>query len=162
MKVIIHDLESRFDGLIEAACDRAVAADGKYAACQGCFGCWTRHPAECFMKDKLRQICRVIGRADELVIVTKNLYGSYSPAVKNVLDRSIGTSPPFSTYRGGQMHHTLRYGKHDLWKVIVYGEISEAEKESFRYLAERNAVNDGYQRSEVVFLKDLSELEARL
>ncbi|MBR6704871.1 MAG: NAD(P)H-dependent oxidoreductase [Lachnospiraceae bacterium] len=162
MKVIIHDLESRFDGLIEAACDRAVAADGKYAACQGCFGCWTRHPAECFMKDKLRQICRVIGRADELVIVTKNLYGSYSPAVKNVLDRSIGTSTPFSTYRGGQMHHTLRYGKHDLWKVIVYGEISEAEKESFRYLAERNAVNDGYQRSEVVFLKDLSELEARL
>ena len=162
MKVIIHDLESRFDGLIEAACDRAVAADGKYAACQGCFGCWTRHPAECFMKDKLRQICRVIGRADELVIVTKNLYGSYSPAVKNVLDRSIGTSTPFSTYHGGQMHHTLRYGKHDLWKVIVYGEISEAEKESFRYLAERNAVNDGYQRSEVVFLKDLSELEARL
>ena len=162
MKVIIHDLESRFDGLIEAACDRAVAADGKYAVCQGCFGCWTRHPAECFMKDKLRQICRVIGRADELVIVTKNLYGSYSPAVKNVLDRSIGTSTPFSTYRGGQMHHTLRYGKHDLWKVIVYGEISEAEKESFRYLAERNAVNDGYQRSEVVFLKDLSELEARL
>ena len=162
MKVIIHDLESRFDGLIEAACDRAVAADGKYAACQGCFGCWTRHPAECFMKDKLRQICRVIGRADELVIVTKNLYGSYSPAVKNVLDRSIGTSTPFSTYRGGQMHHTLHYGKHDLWKVIVYGEISEAEKESFRYLAERNAVNDGYQRSEVVFLKDLSELEARL
>ena len=162
MKVIIHDLESRFDGLIEAACDRAVAADGKYAACQGCFGCWTRHPAECFMKDKLRQICRVIGRADELVIVTKNLYGEYSPAVKNVLDRAIGTSTPFSTYRGRQMHHTLRYGKHDLWKVIVYGEISEAEKESFRYLAERNAVNDGYQRSEVVFLKDLSELEARL
>ena len=162
MKVIIHDLESRFDGLIEASCDRAVAAGGKYAACQGCFGCWTKHPAECFMKDKLRQICRIIGRADELVIVTKNLYGSYSPAVKNVLDRSIGTSTPFSTYRGGQMHHTLRYGKHDLWKVIVYGEISEAEKESFRYLAERNAVNDGYQRSEVVFLKDLSELEARL
>ena len=162
MKVIIHDLESRFDGLIEAACDRAVAADGKYAACQGCFGCWTKHPAECFMKDKLQQICRIIGRADELLIVTKNLYGSYSPAVKNVLDRSIGTSTPFSTYRGGQMHHTLRYGKHDLWKVIVYGEISEAEKDTFRYLAERNAVNDGYQRAEVVFINDLSELEGQL
>ena len=64
------------------------------------------------MKDKLRQVCRLIGRADELVIVTKNLYGGYSAAVKNVLDRSIGTSTPFSTYRGRQMHHTLRYGKH--------------------------------------------------
>ena len=114
------------------------------------------------MKDKLKQACRVIGHADELVIITKNLYGEYSPAVKNVLDRSIGTSTPFSTYRGRQMHHTLRYGKHDLWKVIVYGEISDAEKETFKFRAERNAINDGYSQSEVVFLTDLDELEGQL
>ena len=162
MKVILYDLGPEYGALIEAKCDRALAADGKYAPCQGCFGCWTKHPAECFMKDKLRQVCRLIGRADELVIVTKNLYGGYSAAVKNVLDRSIGTSTPLSTYRGRQMHHTLRYGKHDLWKVIVYGEASEAEKATFRHMAERNAVNDGYERSEVIFLNDLAELEAKL
>ena len=162
MKVILYDLGPEYGALIESKCDRAVAADGRYASCQGCFGCWTRHPAECFMKDSLQQICRFIGRSDELVIVTKNLYGGYSTAVKNVLDRSIGTSTPFSTYRGKQMHHTLRYGKHDLWKVVVYGEISEAEKATMRYMAERNAVNDGYERSEVVFLNDLTELEAAL
>ena len=162
MKVILHDLDRSREALLESRCDRAVAADGKYAPCQGCFGCWTKHPAECFMKDKLRQACRIIGRSDELVIVTRNLYGEYSPAVKNVLDRSIGTSTPFSTYRGRQMHHTLRYGKHGLWKVIVYGEITEAEKETFRYRAERNAINDGYERSEVVFLSDLAELEGAL
>ena len=162
MKVILYDLGPEYEGLIKEKCGRAVAADGKYAPCQGCFGCWTKHPAECFMKDKLQQICRVIGQADELVIVTKNLYGAYSAAVKNVLDRSIGTSTPFSTYRGRQMHHTLRYGKHDLWKVVVYGEVSEAEKAAFRCMAERNAVNDGYERSEVIFLEDLAELEAAL
>ena len=162
MKVILHDLGPGYDELIESRCDRVLAADGKYAPCRGCFGCWTRHPAECFMKDKLKQACRIIGHADELVIITKNLYGEYSPAVKNVLDRSIGTSTPFSTYRGRQMHHTLRYGKHDLWKVIVYGEISDAEKDTFRYRAERNAINDGYSRSEVVFLQDLDELEGQL
>ena len=162
MKVIIHDLGPEFETLIEEKSDRAVAADGKYAPCQGCFGCWTKHPAECFMKDKLQQVCRVIGQADELVIVTKNLYGAYSAEVKNILDRSIGTSTPLSTYRGRQMHHTLRYGKHDLWKVVVYGEVSEAEKTTFRYMAERNAVNDGYERSEVIFLKDLTQLEASL
>ena len=70
-----------------------------------------------------------------------------------------GTSTPLSTYRGRQMHHTLRYGKHDLWKVIVYGEITEAEKETFRYLAERNALNDGFERSEVTFIEKLAELE---
>ena len=162
MRVIIHDLDDQYEDLMNEKCERAVAADGKYAPCQGCFGCWTKHPAECKMKDKLQQICRVIGQSDELIIITKNLYGGYSTAVKNVLDRSIGTSTPFSTYRGRQMHHTLRYGKHDLWKVIVYGETSGAEKETFRYLAERNAINDGYQRSEVVFLSDLSELEGCL
>ena len=162
MRVILHDLDSRYDEMMGARCDRVLAADGKYAPCQGCFGCWTKHPAECFMKDKLKQACRIIGHADELVIITKNLYGEYSPAVKNVLDRSIGTSTPFSTYRGKQMHHTLRYGKHDLWKVIVYGEISEGEKDTFRYRAERNAINDGFARSEVVFISDPAELESIL
>ena len=162
MKVILYDLGPEYGALIESKCDRAVAADGKYAFCQGCFGCWTKHPAECFMKDSLQKICRVIGQADELVIVTKNLYGAYSAAVKNVLDRSIATSTPFSTYRGRQMHHTLRYGKHDLWKVVVYGEVSETEKGTFRYMAERNAINDGFERSEVIFLKDLAELEEAL
>ena len=159
MKVILHDLESRFDGIIRSRCDHMIAADGKYAPCQGCFGCWTKHPAECFMKDKLQQVCRIVGQADELVIVTENLYGGYSAAVKNVLDRSIGSSTPFSTYRGGQMHHTLRYGKHGNWKVIVYGDITDAEKESFRLLAERNAVNDGFESSEVIFLPDPAGLE---
>ena len=162
MRVIIHDLDPRYDAMIGSRCDRALAADGNYAPCRGCFGCWTKHPAECFMKDRLRQACRIIGRADELVIVTKNLYGGYSAAVKNVLDRSIGTSSPFSTYRGRQMHHTLRYGRHDLWKVIVYGEITEAEEATFRLLADRNALNDGYARAEAQFIQDLSELEALL
>ena len=137
MKVILYDLDRAYDAVIASKCDHAIAADGKYAPCQGCFGCWTKHPAECFMKDQLQQVCRVIGQADELVIITKNLYGEYSAAVKNILDRSIGTSTPFSTYRGRQMHHTLRYGKHDLWKVIVYGDITEAEKETFRYRARK-------------------------
>ena len=114
------------------------------------------------MKDKLQQACRVLGQADQRVIVTKNLYGGYSAAVKNVLDRSIGTFTPFSTYRGWQMHHTLRYGRHDLLKVIVYGDITEAEKETFRLTAQRNAVNEGIDRAEILFLSDLSELEAAL
>lgn len=162
MRIILHDLDTQYNEMLASKCDHVIAADGKYAPCQGCFGCWTKHPAECFMKDKLQQACRIIGQADELVIVTKNLYGEYSAAVKNVLDRSIGTSTPFSTYRGGQMHHTLRYGRHDLWKVIVYGEVTEAEKDTFRYLAERNALNDGFARSEVLFVQDLAELEGLL
>lgn len=162
MRVILHDLDPEYHGVIRSRCDVALVADGRYAPCQGCFGCWTKHPAECFMRDKLQQVCRIIGQADELVIVTRNLYGSYGAAIKNVLDRSIGTSTPLSTYRGGQMHHTLRYGRHDLWKVVVYGEATDAEQETFRYVAQRNALNDGFARSEVVFLPSLAGLEEAL
>ena len=162
MRVIIHDLGREYDGRLEKKCGRLIAADGKYAPCRGCFGCWTKHPAECFMKDSLRQVCRVIGQADEVVIITRNLYGEYSADVKNVLDRSIGTSTPLSTYRGRQMHHTLRYGKHGLWKVIVHGDITEEEKETFRLRAERNALNDGFEKSEVSFIQNPEELEALL
>lgn len=114
------------------------------------------------MKDTLQQVCRLIGQADEMVVVTQNLYGGYSANIKNVLDRSIGTSTPFSTYRGRQMHHTLRYGRHGLWKVIVYGEATEAEKETFRYVAQRNIINEGFEKNEVVFIKNLDELEGLL
>lgn len=162
MKVIVHDLNSEYGERLASAGDRVIAADGRYAPCQGCFGCWTKRPAECHMKDSLQRVSRILGQADELVIITENLYGGYSADVKNVLDRSIGTSTPLSTYRGRQMHHTLRYGKHRLWKVIVYGDVTEAEKESFRYLAERNAVNDGFERAEIRFIGDFSELEGML
>lgn len=159
MKVILHDLDIQYHEMMSGKCDKVIHADGKYAPCQGCFGCWTKHPAECFMKDRLQQAARVIGQADELVIITENLYGTYSPAVKNVIDRSIGISTPLSTYRGKQMHHTLRYGKHRLLRVIVYGDATEQEKETFTYMAERNAINYGFEQSEVIFLNDFSGLE---
>lgn len=162
MKVIIHDLGTEYDELLQKKCDVVVNADGKYAPCQGCFGCWTKHPAECKLKDSLQEVCRTVGKADELIIISENCYGAYSPAVKNVLDRSIGSSTPLSTYRGKQMHHTLRYGKHDLFKVITYGDITPEEKSTFEFMAERNALNDGYQRSQVTVLKSLEELEGVL
>lgn len=155
MKVIIHDLGAEYNVLLQEKCDSLIAADGKYAPCQGCFGCWTKHPAQCYMKDSLKEVCRTVGKADELVIISENCYGGYSPAVKNILDRSIGSSTPLSTYRGKQMKHTLRYGKHDLFKVLTYGDITSEEADTLKLMAERNALNDGFARSEVVVLENV-------
>ena len=162
MKVIIHDLGIEYNEKLQKKCDVVIYADGKYAPCQGCFGCWTKHPAECYMKDSLQTACRVIGKADELIIISENCYGGYSPEVKNVLDRSIGSSTPLSTYRGKQMHHTLRYGRHELLRVYVYGDITKEERRTMELLAERNALNDGYEKSQVSVLQSLEELEKLL
>lgn len=59
MKVIVHDLGTEYNEMLQKKCDVLVHADGKYVPCQGCFGCWTKHPAECHMKDSLHQVCRV-------------------------------------------------------------------------------------------------------
>ena len=147
MKVIIYDVGEEYHDLLKAKCDVLICADGKYAPCQGCFGCWTKTPAECFMKDKLKEVCRLVGNADELIIISENCYGAYSPAVKNILDRSIGLSTPFSTYRGRQMHHTLRYGKHRLLSVIAYGDMTDTEAGTFELTVQRNAVNFGFTES---------------
>ena len=159
MKTIIHDLGEEYDALLKNKCENTISANGRYAPCQGCFGCWTKHPAQCFMKDTLQMACREIGRTDELIIVTENYYGAYSPAVKNVLDRSIGVSTPFSTYRGKQMHHTLRYGKKDKLKVYAYGDMTAEEEKTFCYMVERNAINYGFKEFEFQYLKSLDELE---
>ena len=157
MKTIIHDLgKEQSERLLDAA-DRVVCADGRYAPCQGCFKCWTKHPAACEMKDALHQACRVLGTSDDVTIITENCYGGWSPAIKNILDRSIGSSTPMSTYRKGQMHHTLRYGKRNCLRVIVYGEISEAEKKTLELMAERNAVNMGFREYRIEFCADAEE-----
>ena len=157
MKTIIHDLGKEQNGRLLASADRVVCADGRYAPCQGCFKCWTKHPAACEMKDALEQACRVLGTSDELVIITENTYGGYSAPVKNMLDRSIATSTPFSTYRGRQMHHTLRYGKRGCLRVIVYGDMTEAEKSTLELMAERNAVNMGFMEHSITFCADAEE-----
>ena len=158
MRVIIHDLNTNYEKSLKAKCDQFIYASGKYASCQGCFGCWTKHPAECFIHDNLQYICRIIGRADELIIITENCYGTYSPSVKAIIDRSIGLSTPLSTYRDRQMHHTLRYGEHEVIKIYVYGDILKQERTTFEQIAKRNAVNYGYRRSQVVFVKHPEQL----
>ena len=157
MKMIVHDLGKEQNERLLAAADRVVCADGRYAPCRGCFKCWTKHPAACEMKDALYQAGRMLGTSDDLTIITENCYGGWSPAVKNLMDRSIGVSTPFSTYRGGQMHHTLRYGKRGRMHVIVYGDISGAEKKTLELMAERNAVNMGFREHCVTFCADAEE-----
>lgn len=159
MKAIIHDLDESYDLLFKKKYENVIFANGKYAPCQGCFGCWTKHPAQCYLKDALQTVCRQIGKAEELIIITENCYGAYSPAVKNVLDRSIGVSTPFSTYRGKQMHHTLRYGRKEKLTIYTYGRMTEEEEKTFRYMLERNAINYGFREFEFHYLENLKQLE---
>lgn len=57
------------------------------------------------MKDSLQYIGVLIGQSDLLIIISRCCYGGYSSPVKAILDRAIGDSLTFFTWRGGQTHH---------------------------------------------------------
>ena len=161
MKTIIHDLGEEYNARLATAAERVIFADGRYAPCQGCFGCWTKTPATCVLKDALQEACRVLGVSDDLTVITANTYCGWSAPVKKMLDRSIGVSTPLSSYRGKQMHHTLRYGKKGTLRVIVYGEATAAERETLTLMAERNAINMGYTEYAVDFCETAEEAGVR-
>lgn len=56
------------------------------------------------------------------------------------------------------MHHTLRYGKHDIMKVYVYGDLLEQEKTTFELMVTRNAINYGYRNSQTIFIENPNQL----
>lgn len=160
MTLLIHDLlKDQLDSLNIPKEDLyIVSADGRFAPCQGCFGCWLKTPGYCYMKDELAHIGAVFGAAGKVIIISRNCYGGYSKGVKNVLDRSISTSLPFFTYRGKMLHHRRRYNNICDLTVGMYGDITELEKETARKLVESNRVNMGYRSAEIFFADSPEEL----
>ncbi len=89
MRVILHDLDRQYDGLLAGKCDRLLAADGNYAPCRGCFGCWQRMDGHCVIDDDQNGILDDY-RASDLVIWSFPLYCYSMPShIKAVLDRTI-------------------------------------------------------------------------
>lgn len=110
--------------------------------CLGCFGCWVRTPGLCVnTNDCANDISRRLMQADAVVILSKLTYGGFSPDIKAFLDRSIPNILPFFEVYHGQMHHKMRYERFPYWIAIGYGDSTEDERETFRELVERNALN---------------------
>lgn len=164
MKIIIHDLPEDILGKIypQIADEDIVITDkGRIHPCIGCFGCWLKTPGACIIKDECQNMGKNIAMCGEMIIISKCVYGSYSPFVKNVLDRSISYIHPYFTIKNGEMHHQQRYKKDFNIKVIFYGDdITAKEKETAEKLVAANAVNFYCNVKSVIFLDSIQEKEA--
>ncbi len=160
MKVIIHDLGDAATRTLEKlnAYSVVIHADNQYAPCRGCFKCWLKNAGFCIMKDSLQHIGALIGQSDPLILVSRCCYGGYSSPFKAVLDRAIGDSLPFFTWRGGQTHHINRYPRRKLLRVCFYGECTEFERETAKEVVERNRLNLDYEKADVVFFDNIEQL----
>lgn len=165
MKLIIHDLsQEQAETLLPREQDSKMIADnGKIHHCIGCFGCWIKTPAECIIKDNYNNIGELISKCDEVMIVSRCIYGGFSPFVKNVLDRSISYIHPYFMIRNKEMHHRPRYSHRFNLNVYFYGEdITEKERSTAKKLVQANAINLNCNRTEILFASNAEEFGGKL
>lgn len=143
MKVIIHDLSDEiFSSMqIDTGESAVISALNNAAQCRGCFGCWLRTPGQCIMKDSLQNTGAQICTAETLIIISRCVFGGFSPEIKKIIDRSIPGILPFFTRRNGEMHHICRYKTHVDLRVFFYGECTEEECDLAESIVAANGVN---------------------
>ena len=162
MNLIIHDLsKEQWEALAFPLKEETKIIDnsGNIKKCMGCFGCWLKTPGRCVIPDEYQRMGELAAKAEELTIISKCSFGSYSSFVKNVLDRSISYVLPFFEIREGEMHHRKRYDNQFLMRVIFYGsDITEEEKETAKELVKANAANLHGKVKEVLFVESAEKI----
>ena len=139
------------DDILVNACDI-------HRYCIGCFGCWLKTPGKCIIKDGFEDMGKRLSQVSEFILISKATFGSYSSAVKNVLDRSISYVLPFFEIRNGEMHHGERYHNHLTISALFYGPMTENEKRTAENLVNANAVNLNAALGKVHFVEDMDDI----
>ena len=159
-KILIHDIDEEIvNKLVHSNDVQIINAKRAYATCKGCFGCWLHTPGYCVMKDKLHRIGADISHADEVVVISRCVYGGLSPEVKKVWDRCIPAVLPFFSHRDGKMHHTRRYVHEPHIKVVFYGDILAEEKVLAEKITKGNSVNFCAKSVNVTFVLPAQQIQ---
>jgi multimeric flavodoxin WrbA len=112
------------------------------AACRGCFGCWTRTPGECVVRDDAAGLLARYIASDLVAYVTPVTFGGYSAALKTLVDRIIPLLDPRFTRVRGEFHHRLRYERYP--RLVGLGTLPAPDPDAertFRTLLARNGLN---------------------
>lgn len=162
MVLLIHDLKGKEGEHLVSSYPKeptVIADNGTIRHCLGCFGCWVKTPGICVIRDDYGNMGGLLGGSVEVHVVSKCIYGSYSPFVKSVLDRSISYIHPDFVIRKGETHHRLRYDRPYNLTVWFYGQgLGVEEKKTARKLVESNALNMGCIIEDVVFVESAWEI----
>lgn len=158
MKLIVTDIKEpdfNVDGEY-----RIIRPDSHVRNCMGCFGCWVKTPGKCIMNDGYENIGSYMAKCDELIFISRCCYGSLSPFVKMIQDRSIPYNHPDFVIRNGEMHHKRRYDNTIKVSAYFYGEgITDKEKETAKSLIQGNADNFYGNVDRICFFGSAAELE---
>ena len=156
-RLIIYDVPIKHIKEFTTDEDLLVNAGDIHHYCIGCFGCWLKTPGKCIIKDGFEDMGQWLSQVNEFILISKATFGSYSSAVKNVLDRSISYVLPFFEIRNGEMHHGERYHNHLTISALFYGPMTENEKRTAENLVRANAVNLNAALGKIHFVERMED-----
>lgn len=131
----------------------------RIANCVGCFGCWTKTPGRCIIRDDAVRVYPLIARSEQVLYVSRVKYGSYAPVMKTMLERAIPVQQAFLRIHNGETHHVQRAVVPKDAVILAYGADRAEERALFTRLVERNAHNMSFRSHRVRFVAE-GELEA--
>lgn len=155
MKLILSDTPlSVVDGTQDSGIKFIDLSALKIANCIGCYGCWTKTPGKCVIRDDAVKVYPCIAKSDTLLYISKVKYGSYDTVMKTMLERAIPAQQAFIRLLDGEAHHVQRDVALKNATIIGYGSIDDKEKDIFRRLVARNARNMNFESYEVLFVSE--------
>ena len=119
--------------------------------CVGCFGCWTKTPGRCVIRDDAVTVYPLIAQSDAVVYVSRIKYGGYDTVMKTMLERAIPVQQAFIRLVDGETHHVQRAVVPKDALILAYGTTSPEEQELFRQLVARNARNMSFKSYRILF-----------
>lgn len=126
----------------------------KISNCIGCFGCWTKTPGRCVIRDDAVKVYPKIAESRRVLYVSKVRYGGYDTIMKTMLERSLPVQQAFIRLLNGETHHVQRFVVPKQATVVGYGNISGEEREIFTQLVKRNASNMCFEDYRVIFSQE--------
>ena len=126
----------------------------KIANCVGCFGCWTKTPGKCVIRDDAVGVYPRIAASDRVLYVSRVKYGSYDTVMKTMLERAIPVQQAFIRLLDGETHHVQRAVAPKQAVILGYGDTSSEEREIFRQLVARTAKNMNFAQYRVEFVPE--------
>lgn len=122
--------------------------------CTGCHECWTKTPGRCVLKDPLENIGYLLSVCDELLIVSRCLYGGFSSFIQRVIERMTPYLTPFYQ-SGSSMRHKCRYKHTFRISACFYGEnLSDLEKTEAIDAVNGLADTFGCKKGRISFVQD--------
>lgn len=131
----------------------------KIANCVGCFGCWTKTPGRCVIRDDAVQVYPLIAKSEQVLYVSRIRYGGYDAVMKTMLERAIPVQQAFIRVLDGETHHVQRAVVPKKAVILAYGSTSPEEEALFCRLVARNAKNMSFAEHRVVFARE-NDVEA--